>query len=300
VIPILPLRGLVGYPHTPIPLTIGQPRSVRLIDDVVGGDRLVGLVTSHQPEIEQPGPNQLYRFGTIAALERMLRAPDGTIRLLLQGLARFELGDFVTEEPFLKAEITLRPETVEEGVEIEAQVRAVKDQFQQIGELVPSLPRELLAGVLMLEEPMHVIYTVANYQRMELETAQAILEDERASEKLKRLNTVLARELEVPVVALSQLSRGPEQRTDKRPMLSDLRESGSIEQDADVVMFLYRPEYYAPPDKKEELEGKAELIVGKQRNGPIGTVRLAFLKEYTRFEDLSEREDFQYEEAQEL
>ncbi len=197
VIPILPLRGLVGYPHTPIPLTIGQPRSVRLIDDVVGGDRLVGLVTSHQPEIEQPGPNQLYRFGTIAALERMLRAPDGTIRLLLQGLARFELGDFVTEEPFLKAEITIRPETVEEGVEIEAQVRAVKDQFRQIGELVPSLPRELLAGVLMLEEPMHVIYTVANYQRMELETAQAILEDERASEKLKRLNTVLARELEV-------------------------------------------------------------------------------------------------------
>ncbi|MBF8257455.1 MAG: lon, partial [Anaerolineales bacterium] len=170
---------------------------MRLIDDVVGGDRLVGLVTSHQPEIEQPGPNQLYRFGTIAALERMLRAPDGTIRLLLQGLARFELGDFVTEEPFLKAEITIRPETVEEGVEIEAQVRAVKDQFQQIGELVPSLPRELLAGVLMLEEPMHVIYTVANYQRMELETAQAILEDERASEKLKRLNTVLARELEV-------------------------------------------------------------------------------------------------------
>jgi len=197
VIPILPLRGLVGYPHTPIPLTIGQPRSVRLIDDVVGGDRLVGLVTSHQPEIEQPGPNQLYRFGTIAALERMLRAPDGTIRLLLQGLARFELGDFVTEEPFLKAEITIRPETVEEGVEIEAQVRAVKDQFQQIGELVPSLPRELLAGVLLLEEPLHVIYTVANYQRMELETAQAILEDERASEKLKRLNTVLARELEV-------------------------------------------------------------------------------------------------------
>ena len=112
VIPILPLRGLVGYPHTPIPLTIGQPRSVRLIDDVVGGDRLVGLVTSHQPEIEQPVPNQLYRFGTIAALERMLRAPDGTIRLLLQGLARFELGDFVTEEPFLKAEITIRPETV--------------------------------------------------------------------------------------------------------------------------------------------------------------------------------------------
>lgn len=97
----------------------------------------------------------------------------------------------------------------------------------------------------------------------------------------------LARELAVPVIALSQLSRGPEQRTDKRPMLSDLRESGSIEQDADLVMFLFRPEYYAPVEKKEELDGKAELIVSKQRNGPTGTVELFFQKAYTRFDSVS-------------
>jgi replicative DNA helicase len=97
----------------------------------------------------------------------------------------------------------------------------------------------------------------------------------------------LARELEVPVVALSQLSRGPEQRTDKHPMLSDLRESGSIEQDADLVMFLYRPEYYAPAEKREELEGKAELIVSKQRNGPTGVVELFFQKAYTRFDSVA-------------
>jgi replicative DNA helicase len=93
----------------------------------------------------------------------------------------------------------------------------------------------------------------------------------------------LAKELEVPVVALSQLSRAPEARTDRRPVLSDLRESGAIEQDADIVMFIYREEEYKATD---ENRGIAEIIIGKQRNGPTGNRRLAFIKEFTRFENL--------------
>ena len=99
----------------------------------------------------------------------------------------------------------------------------------------------------------------------------------------------LAREIDVPVVALSQLSRAPEQRTDRRPQLSDLRESGSIEQDADLVMFLYRPEYYQGPEDKDgnNIEGQSELIIAKQRNGPTGTVPLYFNKAYTRFDSVA-------------
>jgi replicative DNA helicase len=104
---------------------------------------------------------------------------------------------------------------------------------------------------------------------------------------ISRQVKILAKELDVPILALSQLSRAPEGRTDHRPQLSDLRESGALEQDADVVLFIYREEMYAQEaERRPEVEGIAEIIIGKQRNGPIGSVRLAFLKQHTRFENL--------------
>lgn len=196
-LPILPLRGVVVYPHTAVPLTVGQSRSIRLVDDVVSGDKLVGLVTALDPELETPGPADLYRFGTIATVHRLLRAPDGTVRLLVQGLERFKLGEFVAEEPYLKAKIELAPEKVEDGLEIDALARNARDQFHQITQMIPSFPEELEMSITSVEAPLETAYTIANFQRMDIKDAQEILELNSVSDKLKKLIGLLVREAEV-------------------------------------------------------------------------------------------------------
>lgn len=198
VLPILPLRGLVVYPQTAVPLTIGQARSIRLVDDVVAGDeRLVGLVTSRDPDLETPEPKDLYEVGTVAIVHRLFRAPDGTIRLLVQGMSRFRLGEFVQTEPYLKANIHLNPETVEPGLENEALARNARSQFEHIAEMIPSIPRELVGSVTALEDPLQTVYTIGNFQRMEQKDAQTLLELDSASAKLHKLVAILAREVEV-------------------------------------------------------------------------------------------------------
>jgi ATP-dependent Lon protease len=198
VLPILPLRGVVVYPHTAVPLTIGQPRSIRLVDEVVtSDDRLVGLVASKNPELESPEPKDLFSVGTVAIVHRLFRAPDGTVRLLVQGLARFQLGEFVQREPYLKARIQLMPESTEEGIEIEALALSARQQFAHIGEMVPSIPKELISSIVELENPLQVVYTIANFQRMELKDMQVLLEMDSPSGKLHKLTGILTHEIEI-------------------------------------------------------------------------------------------------------
>jgi ATP-dependent Lon protease len=196
-IPILPLRGLVVYPQTAIPFTVGQPRSMKLVDDVVAGNRLIGLVTAKDPELETPGPDDVYQVGTLASIHRLFRAPDGTIRLLVQGLARIQIDDYTSLDPYLRAKVHAIPETVEDSLEVEALTRNVVEQFTRLADLVPSIPSELISSTLNVDDPLQLVYAVATYIRIDLEDSQKLLELASTEEKLRYLMNILSKELEV-------------------------------------------------------------------------------------------------------
>lgn len=200
VLPILPLRGMVVYPQTAIPLTVGQERSIQLVDDVVAGNRMVGLVASKDPSLGTPGPDQVQSIGTLATIHRLFRTPDGTIRLLIQGNQRIRVDEFVETAPYLKARVTRIPEdevVFADDIEMEALVRSIVDRFTNLAELVPSIPQELVNNALNVEDPLQLVYSIATYVRIELDDAQALLEMDHVGGKIRHLLKLLTKEFEV-------------------------------------------------------------------------------------------------------
>ncbi|MCB0255307.1 MAG: endopeptidase La [Anaerolineae bacterium] len=198
-LPILPLRGVVVYPMMWLPLTVGQARSIRLIDEALvdAEPRIIGLFTSKDPEKDEPGPDEIYDTGTMAVVHRMLRAPDGTIRLIVQGLERIRIQEFLQTEPYLRANVLEHPDLIEDTVEIEALMRNAQDQFRQFINLVPHLPEELEMAALNVEDARQLVYLIASSLRLDIEVAQELLEIDSVTEKLRKLSGLLTKELEV-------------------------------------------------------------------------------------------------------
>ncbi len=199
-LPILPLRGMVVYPQTAIPLTVGQERSIQLVDDAVAGTRMVGLVASKDQSLGTPGPDQVQTIGTLATIHRLFRTPDGTVRLLIQGLQRIKIDEFVHTTPYLKARVTRIPEdevVFADDIEMEALVRSIVDRFSSLAELVPSIPQELVSNALNVEDPLQLVYSIATYVRIDVEDAQLLLEMHNVGEKIRHLLKLLTKEYEV-------------------------------------------------------------------------------------------------------
>jgi ATP-dependent Lon protease len=282
-LPILPLRGLVVYPNTAIPLTVGQPRSIKLVDDVVGDNRLVGLVTAIDPEMEKPGPKDVYKIGTLASIHRLFRAPDGTIRLLVQGIKRIRINSFTSEEPYLMGKVSEIPEKVDNDLEIEALVRNVGEKFREFAELSPNVPNELVATALNNESPLQMVYAIATYIRIDLEKSQKLLEMDTLRQKLLFLLEHLNKEVEVMELGrkiqseaqgeMEKLQRDYYLREQMKVIqreLSDGDELAEVEEFRQKIEAAQMPEE-ALKEANRELDRLAKLSVASAEYGVIRT-----------------------------
>ncbi|MEX1158774.1 MAG: endopeptidase La [Thermomicrobiales bacterium] len=195
--PVLPLRATVVFPLTIVPLAAAQPRSLRLIDAVASGDRTVVLVLQNSSEQEGAGPGETAEIGTLATIHQMMRVPDGSVRLAVQGLKRVRIDRWVSEEPYLTAEVTELPETEEDDIETKALMRSTVELFQRLVSLVSNLPDELVTAALNIDEPIQLVYLIATNLRMEPEERQQLLELNSVREKLEQIARFMAKELDL-------------------------------------------------------------------------------------------------------
>src|SRR5579864_325707 len=196
-LPVLPLKETVVFPESMTPLAIGQVRSIALIDDVVGSDRLLALVTVKTEADDAPGWDDLYDIGTAAVVHKMIRVPDGTLRVLVQGVRRVRLVQRVRDEPYLVGEFTEELDVLPETKEVEALTRNVQGLFSQIIGLVPYLPEELQIAAANVDDASALCYLVASTLRLKTEEKQKLLELVDVEERLREVSLILNRELEV-------------------------------------------------------------------------------------------------------
>ena len=196
-LPVLPLKDTVVFPDSVLPLAIGQERSVRLVDDAVAGNRLLALVAAKDPEVEQPGWDDLYEIGTAAVVQKMIRVPDGSLRILVQGIRRIRLIDKLHEEPYLLGRFVEVPDVYEETPETQALSQNVQTFFARLIGLVPYLPEELALAAANVDDPSALCHLVASTLRLKTEEKQQLLELDDVENRLRAVLGILNRELEV-------------------------------------------------------------------------------------------------------
>ncbi len=196
-LPVLPLKDTVVFPDSVLPLAIGQERSVRLVDAAVAGNRLAALVASKDPEIEQPGWDDLYEVGTAAVVQKMIRVPDGSLRILVQGIRRIRLIDRIGDEPYLVGRFLEIPDVYEETTQTQALSQNVQSLFARLIGLVPYLPEELALAAANVEDPSALCHLVASTLRLKIEEKQQLLEQDEVEKRLRSVLVILNRELEV-------------------------------------------------------------------------------------------------------
>jgi ATP-dependent Lon protease len=191
-LPLLLMEDTVIYPHTLVPLIIKDPRLVAAVDDALSHERIAGAVMLRDQE-----KGIFYPTGSAILIHRMLKFPDGTMRMVTQGLAKITITKVIQDDPFAKAQIQVLEERAEKNERVEALMRAVMGQYQKMISLVPYIPDELQAAAMNIEDPFRLVYFISTLIKMKPEDKQEILELESAEAKLKKISSILQREVEL-------------------------------------------------------------------------------------------------------
>src|SRR5688572_1164621 len=284
-LPVLPLRGVVVYPMMWLPLPVGQRRSIRLVEDNLPENRIIALVTSKDEEIERPGPNEIHQIGTAAQVHRVLRTPDGTIRLLVQGMERIRIVEYIQEQPYLRARVEVLPEQMERNIELEAIMRAVQELFRRLIDLEPQMPDELAMMAMNVDDARQLAYLVASSFRLDVHEAQHILEMDNVYDKLLRLTQLLHKEVEVLELGrkIQSEAQGEMERMQRdfflrEQMKAIQKELGDEDEQASDIREL--EERIIAAGMSEEAEKEARHELDRMRRMPIQAAEYSVIKTY--------------------
>ena len=285
-LPVLPLRGTVVYPLTMVPLNVGQPRSIKLVDEAATSpSRMIALITIKNDQVEEPGPDDVYRVGTVAFIHRLLRAPDGTVRLIVQGLERVRLEEFTATEPYLRARLQVLTDILEKNLQEEALVRNTIELFRRLVSLAPYLPEELLVAAMNAEDARQLAYIIAMSIRMELQDAQALLELDSVADKLTKLDALISKELEVLELgkkiqsqAQSELEKTQREYILREQLKQIKKELG--EEDEQAVEIKEYEKKIAEAQMTPEAEKEAKRELGRMRTMPPAAAEYHVIKTY--------------------
>ncbi len=199
-VPLLPLRETVLFPHSFMPLAVARESSIKLIDEAIAGDKLIGVVTQRDPTVEEPGQADLHDVGTLTHIHKMFKLPDGSLRLIVQGLLRLRIARVTTEKPYLRAEVSEAAEvsTEADAVEIDALQRNIRTTFQQIVQLSPVLSEDLVALAANISDPARVTdFIASSLGTLSSAARQQLLETTDVRARMAELHRLLTKELEV-------------------------------------------------------------------------------------------------------
>jgi ATP-dependent Lon protease len=284
-LPVLPLRGVVVYPMMWLPLPIGQERSIRLVEGTLPNNRMIALATSRDEGLDEPGPEQIHEVGTAAQVHRVLKTPDGTMRLLVQGQERIRITEYVQQEPFLRARIEIIPEVLEGGIEMEAHMRAVQQLFRRLVELEPQMPDELAVMAINVDDGRQLAYLVASSMNLKAGDAQGILEMDSVRDKLFRLTELLKKEIEVLEMSrkIQSEAQGEMEKVQREYFLREQmraiqKELGEEDDQAAEIREL--DERIEAAGLSEEALKEARRELGRMRRMPIQAAEYSVIKTY--------------------